>query len=88
MAAGTDTPPSLHTYRVTCVEKIPAPDGGQGLDWRRYILESGRSTITGHRRGSHADVLSYATACAERLNARGRIGQTTWSPRGKKPGAV
>jgi len=86
---GTDAQPVLlHVYRVARVEKIPAPDGGEGPDWRRYVLESGRSTITGQRRGSKEDVLIYATECAERLNARGRKGESSWSPRGKKPAAL
>ena len=86
---GVDTPPVLlHTYRVARVEEIPAPDGGEGLDWRRYVLESGRSIITGQRRGSREDVFTYATECAERLNARGRKGESSWSPRGKKPAAL
>ena len=57
------------------------------MDWRRYVLESGRSIIKGQRRGSREDVLTYATECAERLNARGRKGESSWSPRGKKPAA-
>jgi len=81
-------PVLLHTYRVARVEKIPAPDGGEGADWRRYVLESGRSIITGQRRGSREDVLTYATECAERLNARGSKGESSWSPRNKKPAAL
>jgi len=81
-------PVLLHTYRVARVEKIPAPDGGEGADWRRYVLESGRSIITGQRRGSREDVFTYATECAERLNARGSKGESSWSPRGKKPATL
>jgi hypothetical protein len=88
-AVRTGTQPvPLHTYRVARVEKIPAPDGGEGSDWRGYVLESGRSIITGQRRGSREDVLTYATECAERLNARGRKGESSWSPRGKKTTAL
>jgi hypothetical protein len=84
-AASTGAHPvPLHTYRVARVEKIPAPDGGEGSDWRGYVLESGRSIITGQRRGSREAVLTYATECAERLNARGRNGEPSWRPRGKK----
>lgn len=87
-AAGTDKQSiALHTYRVARIEEIDAPDGGAGPDWRRYVLESGRSTITGQRRGSREDVLRYATECAERLNDRGAKGGTGWSPRGRKPTA-
>lgn len=74
-------------FKVARVEKTDAPDGGQGQDWYRYVLESGRSTITGHRSGSRKDVLAYATQCAEQLNTRGLTGQSIWSPRGRKPAA-
>ena len=75
-------------FKVARVEKTDAPDGGQGQDWYRYVLESGRSTITGHRSGSRKDVLAYATQCAEQLNSRGLTGQSIWSPRGRKPAAA
>lgn len=75
-------------FKVARVEKTDAPDGGQGQDWYRYILESGRSTITGQRCGSRKDVLAYATQCAEQLNTRGVTGQSIWSPRGRKPAAA
>lgn len=74
-------------FKVARVEKTDAPDGGQGQDWYRYVLESGRSTITGQRSGSRKDVLAYATQCAEQLNTRGQTGQSIWSPRGRKPAA-
>ena len=75
-------------FKVARVEKTDAPDGGQGQDWYRYVLESGRSTITGQRCGSRKDVLAYATQCAEQLNTRGLTGQSIWSPRGRKPAAA
>ena len=75
-------------FKVASVEKTNAPEGGQGQDWYRYILVSGRSTVTGQRRGSRKDVLAYAAQCAEQLNARGLTGQSIWSPRGRKPAAA
>ena len=88
-AAIVDEPPSVpRPFKVASVEKTGAPDGGQGQDWYCYILASGRSTVTGHRRGSRQDVLAYATQCTERLNAHWRTGQSIWSPRGKKPAAA
>jgi hypothetical protein len=88
-SAKTSRPsPSMpRPFKVARVEKTDAPDGGQGQDWYRYVLESGRSTITGHRSGSRKDVLAYATQCAEQLNTRGLTGQSIWSPRGRKPAA-
>ena len=87
--APADTCPATpRPFKVACVEKSDAPDGGQGQDWYRYGLESGRSTVTGQRRGSRKDVLAYAAQCAEQLNARGLTGQSIWSPRGRKPAAA
>ncbi|MBI3777482.1 MAG: hypothetical protein HY274_00955 [Gammaproteobacteria bacterium] len=75
----------LRPFKVASVEKTDAPDGSDGQDWYRYVLDSGRSTISGQRRGSRKDVLAYASQCAEQLNARGLTGQSIWSPRGRKP---
>jgi hypothetical protein len=79
------SPATLRLYKVMRVEKSEPPDGASGRHWHRYILENGRSTITGHREGSHKDVLAYATLCAEQLNTRGVTAQSIWSPRGRKP---
>jgi hypothetical protein len=76
---------ALRLYKVARVERADPPDGATGRNWHRYTLESGRSTITGHRQGSYRDVLAYATLCAEQLNTRGRTAQSIWSPRGRKP---
>ncbi len=85
----TDSSPAkLSPFKVARVEKSGAPDGSDGQDWYRYVLESGRSTISGQRRGSRKDVHAYATQCAEQLNARGLTGQSIWSPRGRKPAAA
>ncbi len=81
-------PAKLRPFKVASVEKTTAPDGSEGQDWYRYVLDSGRSTISGHRRGSRKDVHAYATQCAEQLNARGLTGQSIWSPRGRKPAAA
>lgn len=86
--ASRPSPAMPRPFKVARVEKTDAPDGGQGQDWYRYVLESGRSTITGHRCGSRKDVLAYATQCAEQLNTRGLTGQSIWSPRGRKPAAA
>ena len=73
-------------YKVASVEKTDAPGGAPGQDWYRYELKSPRSTITGLRRGSRDLVHTYATEAAERLNSRAVLGQSSWSPRGRKPG--
>ena len=80
--AGPATP---YAFRVVQIESSSAPDGGEGQDWHRYVLKSSSSTIVGHRRGSHKEVVAYATECAERLSARGLSAQTIWRPHGRKP---
>ena len=83
--AARPSPAMPRPFKVARVEKTDAPDGGQGQDWYRYVLTSHRSTITGQRRGSRQDVHSYATQCAEQLNARALEGKSMWNPRGRKP---
>lgn len=74
-----------HNYEVESIEPTAAPDGTDATDWFRYVLRSGRSMITGQRRGSRRDVQEYAVQCATQLNARALEGKSVWSPRGKKP---
>lgn len=82
-----DTPmEGPNPFKVVRVEKIDAPDGAQGREWCGYVLESGRSTITGQRRGSLEDVTAYATHFAEQLNARSlKRAESTWTTRSKRP---
>jgi hypothetical protein len=69
-------------YRVTRIEKIPSPDGGPDNDWYQYVIEAGRSTITGCRRGSRAQVAEHAQRYAEEANARSVDGGAGhWAPR-------
>jgi hypothetical protein len=69
--------PSAHIrlrYEVASVE--PAELGGsQGTDWYRYVLASGRSMITGMRRGSLEEVTEYARDCAHAFNLRSATGK-------------
>jgi len=74
-------------YKVARVEKTGAPEGGSGKNWYRYVLDNGRSTITGKRRGTLKDVTDHATRYAEQLTARGLGAQSLWAPRGRKPAA-
>ena len=84
----TAHPAMPRPFKVARVEKIDAPGGSKDQNWYRYVLESGRSTITGQRRGSRKDVLAYATQCTEQLNTRGLTAQSIWSPRGRKPASA
>jgi hypothetical protein len=87
----TSTPGSIRTgstqarLQVARVEKTAAPDCSDGQGWYRYVLDNGKSTITGQRAGSLKDVTAHAAHCAEQINARGFGKQSLWSPRGRKP---
>jgi hypothetical protein len=73
-------------YAVTTVEKAISPEGGQGRDWFRYVLSSGRSQINGLHCGTLDEVMEYATSCAELVNSRSVSGKSarTYAPSKKK----
>ena len=56
-------------YSVSSVDKTEMP-AQEGADWYRYVVEDGRSTITGFRCGSWNEVVEYAREFVEQLNAR------------------
>lgn len=62
-------------YEVASVEKAAMPEGGEGGDWHRYVLTSGRSRITGLHRGTLEEVTAYAQSCAEEFNLRSASGK-------------
>jgi hypothetical protein len=68
-------------YRVSSVDRADAPANADG-DWYRYILEGGRSPITGLRRGTLAEVTDHATRCANELNERNNgKSPSAWAPK-------
>jgi hypothetical protein len=64
-------------YEVASVEKTDMPTGGQGIDWYRYVLASGKARITGFHRGTLEEVTAYAAGCAEDFNLRSAAGKST-----------
>jgi len=68
-------------FVVARVERTDVPDGGKGQTWYRYVLDNGRSKITGQRRGSLKDVTAHAQRYAEQLNARSLGAPSIWAPR-------
>jgi hypothetical protein len=74
-----------HPFKVARVERADSPNSGEGTVWYRYVLDNGRSTINGRRRGTLKDVTAYATQCTEQLNERSLLGRSIWNPRGRKP---
>jgi hypothetical protein len=83
-----DDPVRPRPYAVSRIERTDGPQGSEGNDWYRYVLDNGRSTVVGQRQGTRKDVESYAIHCAEQLNARGLHGKSSWAPRGRKPAAA
>lgn len=72
------------TFNVVSVEKTDPPSGCDGDDWYQYVIERGRSTIVGARRGTLRAVKAHAVAYANDLNARAANGGVSlWSPRRK-----
>ncbi len=74
-------------YKLARVEKVNVPDAGRGQHWYRYVLDNGRSTITGQRRGSLKDVTAHAHRYAEQLNTRALGSHSVWSTRRTDPKA-
>ena len=73
-------------FTISSIEKAdPDQQDGSSEAWYRYILENGRSTIVGQRKGTLKDVTEYATNYTEQLNERSSMSRSTWSTRGKKP---
>lgn len=72
-------------YLVKVVEKTEPPEGCDGNNWYRYVLERNGSTLVGQRRGTLSQVTRYAEELAEEANSRrGGKGPSQWSSRSKK----
>jgi len=76
-------PHRVSPYKLARVEKVDVPEtsGRGGQHWYRYVLDNGRSTITGQRRGSLKDVTAHANRYAEQLNTRALGAHSVWSTR-------
>ncbi len=72
------------TFSMAAVEEVEAPAGSAGGVWHRYVIDNGKSSITGYRQGTREQVARYARDLAENINARAERGYTAWQPRQKK----
>jgi hypothetical protein len=70
-------------FRVALVEKSAVPQGAEGAEWYRYVLESRYAAITGWRQGSLQEITQHAVRCTEELNARSTDGFSRWASRRK-----
>lgn len=79
----TETKTDARKYRVLTVEKSDPPEGMQGDNWCRYVIQHGNSTIDGIKPGSVTAVTEHAETFAEALNSRRGKGGSTYAPRKK-----
>lgn len=78
-------PHKASPFKLARVEKADVPDASRGQHWYRYVLDNGRSQITGQRKGSLKDVTAHATRYAEQLNTRAFGAHSVWSARRTDP---
>ena len=74
---------SIWYFRVALVEQAAVPQGGEGDNWCRYVIESGCTVITVWRRGSLQEVTQHAIRSTEELNDRSNRGASPWAFRRK-----
>ncbi len=72
------------TFTVDSIEQTESPENGGSETWYRYVLKSKRTSITGMRAGSLAQVTEHAERVAEQLNERGSFPSTGWTSRHNK----
>jgi hypothetical protein len=74
---------STRYFRVALVEKAAVPQGAEGDNWCRYVIESECAAITVWRRGSLQEVTQHAIRSTEELNARNKSAASPWGFRRK-----
>jgi len=69
-------------FKVVSVEKSEAPQGGEGNNCHRYVIERGNSQIIGNMRGSLQNVELKVTEYVENLNLRSGLPKrrSMWAP--------
>ncbi|MEJ2107900.1 MAG: hypothetical protein P8X48_11355 [Acidiferrobacteraceae bacterium] len=72
------------SFSMATIEKVDAPAGSDGGTWYRYVIDNGKSAITGYRQGSREQVARFARDLTENINARAARGHSAWQPRQKK----
>lgn len=70
-------------FRVALVEESDIPQGAEGDNWCRYVIENAHATMTGWRRGSLQEVTHYARGYTEELNTHSSSNASLWTLRRK-----
>jgi len=65
-------------FEMASLKKADAPDGTDGKNWYKYVINQGPNQIVGYRQGSHQDVKEAVEGIVVNLNQR----------RSGKPGRV
>lgn len=68
-------------FRVALVEEAALPQGAEGENWCRYVIENAHATMTGWRRGSLQEVTHYARGYTEALNTHRNPSASLWTGR-------
>lgn len=73
-------------YSVVNVEKIDTPDGLEGDNWYRYVIDYGHTLIEGKKAGMLKMVREHAETVVEDMNSRSfTLGNTvSYASRNKK----
>lgn len=69
-------------FIIVSIEKSKAPQGAEGDNWFRYVIERGNSQIVGNMSGTLQKVKTKVTEFVENLNERTSSprGRSLWSP--------
>jgi hypothetical protein len=57
-------------FVLRSLERAVGPEGSEGHDWFRYQIVQGTNIVSGHRRGTVADVRAYVEGIVTALNDR------------------
>ena len=73
-------------YRVVSIQKEDWEASRADDNWYKYVVDNGKSTIIGHRRGPPEQVKEHAERFVAELNARGgRVRDPIWPSRRGRP---
>ena len=57
-------------FELVTIEKTQPPVQNAGGNWYHYTIANKITSVSGHRRGSKAEVSSFIDSCIQRLKTR------------------